>query len=366
MRAAQFYGQRDIRISQIPTPVPTDNQVLISIDWCGLCGSDIHEYLTGPSVIPKSGKPHPLTQDVLPVTMGHEFCGRVVQEARDDSSEPKLKIGQAVMVDPRLYCNTCSRCTAACNNGCTRWGFLGLSGGGGGGLSETVAVNAKMCYVLPDSVPLSYAPLIEPLTVACHSVKTSGFGDFHEKSVLIIGGGPIGLAVIFVLRNRGARAVYVSEPTLKRREQTKEFADAVIDPVTENIGERCRQLTAGRGIDVVFDCAGIQKGLDAAMDALGWRGVYVNVAGWEKPCVVPQGVVLFKELTMKGSFSYTDEDFSETVEAFSAGKFYGIEKMVTSRILLEDVVEKGLVELIERKDDHIKILVTPKKENLGN
>jgi threonine dehydrogenase-like Zn-dependent dehydrogenase len=224
-----------------------------------------------------------MTQDVLPVTMGHEFCGRVIQEARNPHAENPLRLGQAVMVDPRLYCNACSRCTSTCTNGCTKWGFLGLSGGGGGGLSETVAVDSKMCYPLPDSVPLSYAPLIEPLTVACHSVKTSTFSDFKDKTVLIVGGGPIGLAVIFVLRNYRARNVYVSEPALKRREQTKEFADAVIDPLKENVGEVCRMLTQNKGVDVVFDCAGIQSGLDAGMDALGWRGVYVNVAGWEKP-----------------------------------------------------------------------------------
>jgi threonine dehydrogenase-like Zn-dependent dehydrogenase len=232
-------------------------------------------------VIPKPGHPHPMTQDVLPVTMGHEFCGRVIQEARNSHAVPRLKLGQAVMVDPRLYCNSCSRCTSTCTNGCTKWGFLGLSGGGGGGLSDTVAVDSTMCYPLPDSVPLSCAPLIEPLTVACHSVKTSGFTDFGGKTVLIIGGGPIGLAVIFVLRNHGARKVFVSEPALKRREQTKEFADAVIDPLKENVGEICRGLTQNEGVDVVFDCAGIQRGLDAGMDALGWRGVYVNVAGWE-------------------------------------------------------------------------------------
>jgi (R,R)-butanediol dehydrogenase/meso-butanediol dehydrogenase/diacetyl reductase len=114
-------------------------------------------------------------------------------------------------------------------------------------------------------------------------VNLTGLSDFSEKSVLIIGGGPIGLAAIFVLRNRGARAVYVSEPTLKRREQTREFADVVIDPVTENVGEICRELTERQGVDVVFDCAGIQKGLDAGMDAAAWGGVYINIAGWETP-----------------------------------------------------------------------------------
>lgn len=226
--------------------------------------------------------------------MGHEFCGRVIQEAHNLYAGPRLKLGQAVMVDPRLYCHNCSRCTKTFTNGCKKWGFLGLSGGGGGGFSEVVAVDARMCHVLPDSVPLSHAPLIEPLTVACHAVKASGCEDFAGKTVLIIGGGPVGLAVIFALRACGVRNVFVSEPTVKRREQTKEFADAVINPLGEHVGDRCRGLTQGEGVDIVFDCAGIQPGLEDGMDALGWQGVYVNVAGWEKPVSVTLQSLLWR------------------------------------------------------------------------
>lgn len=186
------------------------------------------------------------------------------------------------MVDPRLYCNSCDRCEVSATNVCHSWGFRGLSGGGGG-LSETVAVDANMCYALPDTADLSVAALIEPLTVALHAIKTTGIADFANKSVLILGGGPVGLAVVVVLRTKGAKTVYVSEPTVKRQNQSREVADLVLDPRNEKVGDRCRELTGGLGVDVVFDCAGIEPAMRDGMDALRWKGVYMNVAGWVKP-----------------------------------------------------------------------------------
>jgi len=184
------------------------------------------------------------------------------------------------MVDPRLYCRACTRCsTRTTTHACAKWGFLGLSGAGGG-FSDIVAVDARMCYRLPDGVPLDVAALIEPLAVAHHAVKGSGVENFCGKAVLVMGGGPIGMAVVFALRAEGAVDIFVSEPTEKRRVQTAEIA-RVIDPTKERVGEVCRTLTEGRGVDVVFDCAGVLKGLEAGMDALGYGGVYINVAGWE-------------------------------------------------------------------------------------
>jgi threonine dehydrogenase-like Zn-dependent dehydrogenase len=232
----------------------------------------------GPLISPSLGKPHPLTNETVPVTMGHEFCGRVKQAPANSH----LKVGQAVMVDPRLYCDSCTTCKTSDTNICESWGFRGLSGGGGG-LSEAVAVDANMCYPLPDDAPLELAALIEPLVVAYHAVKTSKIETFVDKSVLILGGGPIGLAVIAILRSKGAKTILVSEPTAKRQKQNREFADAVFDPMKENIGDRCRELTHGKGVHIVFDCAGTQPGMDAGMDALMRKGIYLNIAAWQKP-----------------------------------------------------------------------------------
>lgn len=188
--------------------------------------------------------------------MGHEFCGRVASAPEGSN----LKADQAVMVDPRLYCKSCSRCSATSTNVCRDWGFLGLSGFGGG-LSESVAVDPSMCHPLPDSVPLELAALIEPLAVVWHAANISEIADFSDHWVLILGGGPVGIALIFVLRTRGAKQILVSEPTALRAEQNAELAEAIFNLMKEKVGQKCRELTAGEGVDIVFDCAGIQPGL---------------------------------------------------------------------------------------------------------
>lgn len=139
-----------------------------------------------------------------------------------------------------------------------------------------------MLYPVPDST-LDYAAVLEPLTVVWHAVKASGIKDFSDNTVLIIGGGPIGIALTYVLRAWNAKKIFISEPTSSRRKQSGKVADVVINPLTEKVGDRCRELTNGNGVDVAFDAAGVQPGLDAAMDALRFHGLYLNIAGWEKP-----------------------------------------------------------------------------------
>jgi (R,R)-butanediol dehydrogenase/meso-butanediol dehydrogenase/diacetyl reductase len=219
--------------------------------------------------------------------MGHEFCGRV----RETSAGCTLQPGQAVMVDPRMYCRACDRCGEAQTNMCRQWAFKGLHGHGGG-FSEAVAVDEDKCHALPEALPLADAALIEPLVVGRHALKSSGVTRFDDLSVLVVGGGPVGLAVILNLRAQGAQRIYVSEPTLKRQKQTAEFADEVWNPLQDAVGDKCRQWTNGKGVDLVFDCAGIGPGLKDGMDALRSGGTYVNVAGWETPVSVARGGVL--------------------------------------------------------------------------
>lgn len=137
-----------------------------------------------------------------------------------------------------------------------------------------------MVYALPENVVLEKAALIEPLAVGWHAIITTGVEDWRDKSVLVVGGGPVGVAVMIVLRAFGCKSIIVSEPTKVRASQNQTVADVVLNPLEDNVGERCRGLTAREGVDVVFDCAGNQKGFEAGMDAIKYRGIYMNVAVW--------------------------------------------------------------------------------------
>lgn len=123
--------------------------------------------------------------------------------------------------------------------------------------------------------------MIEPLAVVHHAVKEAGISDWKDKSVLVLGGGPIGFAMILLLKAHGATNITVSEPATIRRQQVGEFAQHVIDPIKEDVGKRCRELTGSGGVDVVFDCAGVPSALAAGFDAIRSSGLYVMVAVWE-------------------------------------------------------------------------------------
>lgn len=325
MKAARFYDRFDIRIEDVPVPGPQEGEVLVDVAWGGICGTDLHEFTIGPLVIPTKKRPNQLTGDVLPVTLGHEFCGHVSQapEGVVSADGTPIQVGQPVMVDPRLNCRSCFSCTGGNTHLCKTWAFLGLAGGGGGGFSESVAVRADMCYPLPEEIPLDQAVLIEPLAVGRHALVQSGLPmkKFKDLSVLVVGGGPVGFSVLCNLKAGGATNVYVSEPTTTRQTQCKPLVAEVINPLKQNVGDECRGLTGGKGVDVVFDCAGIRKGLEAGMDALRPKGIYVNVAGWETEFVIPLGLFMAKELELKTTLAYDEKDFGDVVRDFVAGEF---------------------------------------------
>ncbi|KAL4921125.1 chaperonin 10-like protein [Aspergillus aurantiobrunneus] len=393
MRAARFHAAGDIRIEDIPPPQPSDDKVLVDVEWCGICGSDLNEFIFGPFAIPSARKgPHPLTNALLPVTMGHEFTGRIshVPEAFASSTErtrQPLRKGQAVVIDPRFYCSSCTPCTQSATNSCEKLGFMGISGGGGG-LSDVVAVSPEQIHVLPertsenggvdsgDGPDLAAAALVEPLAVAWHAVRlffsisAAQFGSGSEKvnlrdvPVLVVGAGPLGVAMVFVLRARGAQTIFVSEVSKARREMLREagIVTETLDPAQDNVAKRCKEVT-GSGVGVVFDCAGSQAGFQAGCESLRVRGVFVNLAAPKMPITLPFGPFMWKEIMYKCSLAYDQGDFKDTLDAFVSGHFRGVEKMITRRIALEDIVEQGFKKLV-KPNDHIKILATPKQANI--
>ncbi|ETN41546.1 chlorophyll synthesis pathway protein BchC [Cyphellophora europaea CBS 101466] len=363
MRAVQFHGARDVRVETVSEPFAQPNQVLIDIEWCGICGSDLHEYKSGPQFIQRKQSTQTTTGECQPVTMGHEFCGRVRE--LPDSYTGALKVGLPVMVDPRLVCGHCDACVRSASNVCKDLGFLGLSGGGGG-LSETVAVDVNKCYALPENAELEIAALIEPLAVARHAVRVSKLDKFHDLTVLVLGGGPIGQAVVHDLAVQGAGQVLLSEPAEARQKQVRNMKATVIDPSKDDVAVVCLERTQGVGVDVVFDCAGAAAAMNAAFSALRVKGTYVTVAGWQAPFTVPFAPLMLKEVSILGSMAYDDQDFAEVVRNFCEGKYKNLADMVTSRIGFAQVVQEGFEQLISSTDSlrHVKILVTPRQELL--
>jgi 2-desacetyl-2-hydroxyethyl bacteriochlorophyllide A dehydrogenase len=306
------------------------------------------EYLGGPNVCPTS--PHPITGEQVPVTFGHEFSG-VVEEVGEGVT--KYKKGDPVIVEPIIYDRTCGACRAGQINCCYQNGFVGLTGYGGG-LSEHVVLDESFLYHLPKDISLEIGALVEPLAVAWHAVDMAEMKG--GESVLVLGGGPIGIATILVLKARGIKKVICSEVSPKRKEYVKQFgADYVVDPTKEDLVKRCKELCEDQGPHVVFDAAGVQSGLDQAIDAVRARGLVVNIAVWESKANLNVNKLVFKEKKYLGVATYVKGDYEGVMDAISSGKLKP-EGMITKKIKLDEVEKEGFQALIKDKSE-VKILV---------
>ncbi|GLB39685.1 putative alcohol dehydrogenase GroES-like domain [Lyophyllum shimeji] len=358
MKAARLYGPGDIRVEDIAEPIPAEGQVKVKIAWNGICGSDLHAYL-GP--VPKyaTSIPNEITGETLPVTLGHEFAGTIVGLG-PKVDESKWRVGTNVAIEPVISCmktSVCFACASGSRNLCPASNFIGICGWGGG-LSEFIAVDVRYLHVLPGNVPLEIGACMEPLAVAWYAIKRSGFTK--GQSVLILGAGPIGIFLLKILRSFDPSATIVtSEPALLRRQQAlKHGATHVFDPLDMDVPEAVMKATRGVGVDVAFDAAGVQGSIDAAMQSVRPRGTIVNVAIWEKSASVNMNIIVMKEIHLTGTLAY-DRVHPELLEAVAAEKIPGLEELITSKIALEDVVEKGFRALLDDKDAQIKILVHP-------
>ena len=156
MKAVRFHGKEDIRIEQIPVPVCGPSQVKLKPSYVGICGSDLHEYLGGASIIPTA--PHPITNEQAPLTLGHEFAG-IIEEVGNEVDD--MKVGDRVTVQPIIYDGTCNACKEGYINCCDRNGFVGLSGWGGG-LSEHVVVPREAVFKVPEHIGMEVAGTLNP------------------------------------------------------------------------------------------------------------------------------------------------------------------------------------------------------------
>jgi len=220
MRALRFHGPGDMRVEKVADPELVPGSVEIRIAWCGICGSDLHEYRHGPSVVRPRGRPHPLTGEHLPVTLGHEMAGEVVRVADDVTS---VDVGQRVVVNPLLFCGTCTPCRAGRINLCRHSGAIGLSGGGG--FAERIVVPAHLVHRLPIGVTLEEGALVEPLAVAWHAVRRAHVRP--GQTALVIGAGPIGLAVLLVLQSFGAGWIAMSVRRHGMRARWRRFSEPI-------------------------------------------------------------------------------------------------------------------------------------------
>lgn len=354
MKAARYYDRGDIRIEDIPEPVVEPGTVGIDVAFCGICGTDLHEYLDGPIFVPPHGHPHPISHESAPVTLGHEMSGVVyaVGEGVDD-----LAVGDHVVVEPYIIGDEVD--TSAANNAyhlSHDMNFIGLAGRGGG-LAEKIVVKRRWVHPIGDTIPLDEAALIEPLSVGYHAYQRSGAkaGDF----ALITGAGPIGLLTAAVLRAQGI-TVAISEPSSLRRQKALDTGVAahVFDPREVDVVAEVKALTNGVGADVAFEATSVQPALDTLFDAIKPTGVIVVVSIWGHPGTLDMQKLVLKEVDLRGTIAYVNSH-PETIALVQQGKV-DLKPFITGKIGLDDLIDQGFDTLINRNETAVKILVDPR------
>jgi threonine dehydrogenase-like Zn-dependent dehydrogenase len=337
MRAAIFRGG-DIVVDTLPAPKPAEGQVLVKTLACGICGSDLHAAKHAHRMTEITRRipgriPMDLTRDVV---MGHEFCCEVIDYG--PKTEKKLKPGTRV----------CSMPVMMEPDGLKGMGY---SNKYVGGYAEQMLLYEPLMLEVPNGLPTEHAALTEPLAVGVHAVEKAGLAG--EEAPLVVGCGPVGLAVIAALRLKGIRPIVAGDFSPKRRElAVKMGADIVVDPSKEDL---YRHLANDKKA-VIFECVGVPGLIQQTMEKAP-RDARIVVVGvcMESDSIEPMfGIV--KELSLQFVLGYTPEEFARSLRLLADGEV-DAPSLITGRIGL-DGVKKAFQEL-GNPEQHTKILVEP-------
>ena len=353
MKAAVWHDRFDVRIEDAPDPPPPPpGQIQVAVSWCGICGTDLHEYMGGPVYIPQ-GAPHPLTRVKAPVIIGHEMSGRVTALGEGVAS---FSVGDRVAACPIIGCGRCRWCKSESMAQCDQVAFLGTSWWGGA-LSERLNLYAYQCFRLADTISDEVGALVEPFSATVRAVAQAGIGP--NDSVAIVGAGPMGLMTLLAATLREARQVVAVEVAQRRKETARKLgASEVIDPSKEDPEKRALDITEGQGFDVVIECAGKPSTALLAGRLTRTRGRLVVMGVFEKPAPLDLTDLVFREKTVSGSMSGFGL-YDETIRLMTDPRFKG-EELITGRIPLDDLVTKGYRGLLYEKENNVKTLVSPR------
>jgi threonine dehydrogenase-like Zn-dependent dehydrogenase len=331
MLAMVLTNDRETRLERRPAPTPRDDQVLVAIDLCGICGSD----LDAPDL------PEVYHGGFI---MGHEPTGRIAGVGREVSG---WHVGQRVAINPNGdTCGVCEACRSGRLNHCipaTIERAVGLQADGG--LAARVAVSPKTLHALPDEMGRIESGWVEPAAVALRAVLAAG--ELSGRSVLVVGGGPIGQLCCRLARHYGAGRVWLSEPSSERRSYADASrVDRAFDPMVEAADIECLK------VDVVLECSGSEHGIRSGVVAARPEGTFVVVGGGRSG--LEPISILIKELHVVGSFTYADE-FTEVIPLLADGALQVAD--LTSEIVSIDNAPAAFERL--RDASTMKILIAP-------
>jgi len=306
MKKAVYHGIRDVRVERVAEPEPGPGEVKIRVVYCGICGSDVHEYLHGP----------------FPVSpFGHEVCGEIVEVG---SGVDDFAVGDRVVAFNR------------------------------DGYAEAMVAPRSRLLKLSEGISWERAALIEPLSGAAYAIDRGGIKA--SDRVLIAGGGPVGLLVLLAVKVVGVETVYLTEISQTRRDRARELgATDVFSPLEVKIPRKMKELTEGRGLDVSVEAVGVEAALKDCLASTRHGGTVVVQGIFTERVPIHMLGFVSREITMIGTNSINPRLALEWIEAGRVEP----ESIVTSIVPLDDIAKQGFDVLADQKDRDIKILVAP-------
>ena len=295
MKTALLVGAREFEIRDLPDPTPPHDGLVLKVEACGVCGSDLRRWKEGPPA------------DVDGITPGHEVAGVVEAVGKDLT---RYSLGDRLAIAPDVHCGICYYCKRGMYNLCDNLRFVGITPGYPGGFAEKMVLTDEILtngivHPMPDGLSFNYAAIAEPCcsVLAMHESVGTSVGD----TVAVLGAGPIGCLHVAIAKSRGASAI-VSEPVEKRLNMVQAFEpDATIDPTSEDVVARVRELTDGLGADVVVCANPVASTQTQAIEMVRKRGTVVLFGGLPKanPMTTLDGnIIHYGEIEVVGAFSY--------------------------------------------------------------
>lgn len=341
MKVAVMNGIGQMGFEERDIPTAKDDEVLVQLDYVGVCGSDLHYYETG-AIGDYVVEP--------PFVLGHEPGGVVVEVGKNVKH---LKIGDRVALEPGKTCGQCEFCKTGRYNLCPDVIFFATPPVDGV-FQEYVAHEANLCFKLPDNVSTLEGALIEPLAVGFHAAMQ---GEAHAGQVAVVtGAGCIGLVTMMALKAVGVSKVYVTDIMQKRLDKALELgADGVINSKDTDAVAKIMELTDGKGCDLAIETAGTEITTRQCIDIVK-KGANVVLVGYSKTgeMTLPMSLVLDKELTFKTVFRYR-HIYPMAIDAVANGKV-NLKGIVTNVFDLDDI-QKAMDYSVNNKADIVKSVI---------
>lgn len=321
MKALLLTEYKHLVVTEVDEPEMTSHDVLVQVEACGICGSDIHGYdgSTG--------------RRIPPLVMGHEAAGIVVSVG---DNVDDLVPGDRVTFDSMVSCGQCEFCRAGSQNLCNNRRVLGVSCGEyrrHGAFAERIAVPRRIVYRLPDEMPFEHAALVEAVSVAVHAVSVSPvkLGD----TAIVVGAGMIGLLTIQAVKAAGASRVIAVDVNDKRLVVAKELgATDVLNSKECDVPKVVRELTGGRGADVALEVVGTTETINAAIESVR-KGGHVTLVGNISPTIqLPLQSVVTREISLQGTCGCNGE-YPQCIDLMRTGAI-NVAPLITAQISLEE------------------------------